>query len=677
MQTGKAALETIRTSPVMEIPVLNKLKRRRTDSPEPFSPHRMQPNKKARSEAEPLQQQPRTNARFPAKPEPEHVFTQVPSMAIPTSAVHQLYKVQNNERSLARVDSATTLRADMDVKYATNGTTATTSPNPEDAVMQDAQISLVEDFAGLTPLQQVIENEFNMQILMKHNELRLIDQELAKCQIALEQLRRCELRPYPGAEQLSATVSAGTGASIVPPAGHTRPTHPAAHGVTDGPYTRHYRQWLLHDTMFDSVPSHAGMPTDNGAYGGVRSTRGNGSARKSVQKSSSAPGRSVDSLHSLPNYPPPAAKDKSAPLILRRSTDGQLVKLICNDCQRGNFSSIQGFLNHCRIAHKVDYKSHDAAAVDCGRLLDENEAANLPPEAHAIPVHKPSTSRSSSTTTTPFKTQNLVHPMNTVCAASMHQSASQQPRLAHSSKPTPVSSLAAAASSMPNSSPFTASSQAPRLSAHFAKFQLGGNLEQAIATAKQKVDFGADDDAASPDVLDSASPATPVAGSRTVFGGGRAGSLAPPGAVSRPPSRKGHREPAQRHRPSPLAAAPARMLLAQRQEHGEIPESPQDHHSSNLSPHTADSNPGLVSDHEDDDHGSASEDEVPQATIAHSLGVRSRGCADDMDIDVAVEDDLDQHSVVIRRNSMLGGADRGLRTASGTSRKLGMSSKGA
>ncbi|KAK4549805.1 hypothetical protein LTR36_005106 [Oleoguttula mirabilis] len=548
----------------------------------------------------------------------------------------------------------------------------------EDVSMADVQVPPAEDIMGFSPLQQVIENEFNIQILTKHNELRLIDQELAKCQVALEQLRRCELRPYPGAERPSASVSAGTGPSIAPSPSQHRASHPAPHGVTDGPYTRHYRQWLLHDPQFESEPVLA-LPPANGAVDAVaRSTRGGGSARKSLPKAFTLPSKPGDALHSLPNYPSSASKDKSAPLVLRRSTDGQLVKLICNNCLRGNFSSIQGFLNHCRIAHKVDYKSHDAAAVDCGRLLDEHEAASLSPEALAAvaAVHKPSASRSSSTTTTPYKTLNFVHPMNFTGSGGLQGPTPQQAKAGKVRKPVPVQPLASAVPQSYNTSSFTPSSQAPRLSAHFAKYQLGGNLEQAIAIAKQKVDMSADEDMSSPDALDSASPSTPAFGSRTVAGTSRAGSLAPPGVTVRPPSRKGHREPVQRHRPSPLSHAHTSGLAAPRHEHGEIPESPQDH-SPNLSPHTADSNPGLVSDHEDDDHGSASEDEVPQAAIAHSLGVRRGGCTDNMEIDVAVDDDLDQRGVVIRRNSMLAGDNRGLRTAGSPSRKLGGGSKGA
>lgn len=56
---------------------------------------------------------------------------------------------------------------------------------------------------------------------------------------------------------------------------------------------------------------------------------------------------------------------------LYRRTDGIIVKLTCPDCQRSNFSSAQGFLNHSRIAHTKEYTSQDAAALSCGEILPE------------------------------------------------------------------------------------------------------------------------------------------------------------------------------------------------------------------------------------------------------------------------------------------------------------------
>lgn len=671
MQTGKAALDNMRTSPV-EIPVLNRLKRKQTNSPEPLLPHPMQSNKKQRPDSDNV---PLAPPRFPAEPEFAVAHAHPAPSVTPWPADTQPAALPRESVAASQAPVVGSPHP-MD-RHAQREIPAVSTQRPECLPMEDSEMSVAVASNDLKPLQQVIENEFNMQILMKHNELRLIEQELAKCQIALEQLRRCELRPYPGADQPADSVSAGVGPALAPPSGYTRPTHSAPHGVVDGPYSRHYRQWLLHDPHFDAVSVHSQLLLDSNSSGPVRSTRYSGTARKSVGRAFAAPSRGSDPLQSIPNYPAPAPKDKSSPLVLRRSTDGQLVKLICNNCQRGNFSSIQGFLNHCRIAHKVDYKSHDAAAVDCGRLLDEHEAANLPPETQHAPPPKPAASRPSSTVSTPFK--NLVHPMNTVGGVPILAGILPQPHARPAKAGMASASLVNPKSTQASSSSFKPSTQAPRLSAHFAKHHLGGDLEQAIINAKQKIDLGADEDTASPDPVGPISPSVPLAGSRTVAGVGRVGAFAPVGPSNRPPSRKGQREPIQRHRPAPLAPTPPMVASGLKQEHSEIPESPQDH-SSNLSPHAADSNPGLVSDHEDDDHGSASEDETPQAAIAHSLGVRTSGCTDNMDIDVTVDDDIDQHGVVIRRNSMLVADDRGMRTTAGgcgPSRKLGTGHDGA
>lgn len=65
-----------------------------------------------------------------------------------------------------------------------------------------------------------------------------------------------------------------------------------------------------------------------------------------------------------------------------RRTDGIIVRLTCPDCQRSNFSSAQGFLNHNRIAHNKEFASQDDAALRCGEVLpnvyqDEEGLASL------------------------------------------------------------------------------------------------------------------------------------------------------------------------------------------------------------------------------------------------------------------------------------------------------------
>lgn len=226
-------------------------------------------------------------------------------------------------------------------------------------------------------LSRTIEAQFSLEILLKHNELRLIDQELAKCQVALEQLRRCHLIPYPNSRatpEVMLNVSNGTG----PVVSHTKTAPPWAppFGVTDGPYTRHYAKWLIPDPNFDGVPWQVGDESRNGEIlsegRATRNSIAEGTARAGKL---GLRGTASQKLHALSSgYP--QARDKSGPCILKRS-DGQTVKLVCLDCDRGNFSSTQGFINHCRIAHQRDYKSHEEAAIACGKAVDFNEAGGI------------------------------------------------------------------------------------------------------------------------------------------------------------------------------------------------------------------------------------------------------------------------------------------------------------
>ncbi|KAK5724690.1 hypothetical protein LTR15_004737 [Elasticomyces elasticus] len=677
MQAGKPAMDSMRASPVMDMTMLNKLKRKRTDSPEPFSSALLQPTKKARGDQEVFRQSPTVTPRPLVKIELRQDLPVADLQPNPTGASQQIRPTSVTHPSLYHQQAHRYGPILPDIRTTELKVGPRPSQQPlashmsRDVTMIDAPapVKVQAQSLDMSPLKQAIENEFNMQILLKHNELRLIEQELSKCQIALEQLRRCELRPFPGAQQLSSSVSAGTGPSIAPLPGYTQPSHAAPYGVTDGPYASHYRQWLLRDPQFDPASKHATSFAEPDA----RSTRNVGGARKSIQKSFAVPSATSAAPRSTPNN----SNKKNKMAFLKRASDGQMVKLVCNHCHRSDFSNAQGFLNHCRIAHKLDYKSQEQAAIDCGQLLDEAELAMVPPDALNISTHKPSASRSAASTNTPFRASNYVHPMNVSGALPMgtitpaqHNRAPARPRAIAPASITPVRT---------SNAPFASSSQAPRLSAQFAKYNLGGNLEQAISNARQKVDLSAEE-ALSPDVLESASPLAPaVGGARMVMGTSRAGSLAPQGgAVERPSSRKGFRPSGARPRPSPLMQTSGHAgngSLLPIQPSSESPHSPHDRSSVNLSPHTVESNPGMVSDHEDDeDHGSVmSEDHLPQqAAIAHSLGMRSSGCGgESMDIDVRVDDDMDEHGVVIERSSMLSG------DAGGSSRDMEKGRQGA
>jgi ADA HAT complex component 1 len=222
-------------------------------------------------------------------------------------------------------------------------------------------------------LRRTLNSQIGLEILLKHNELRLIDQEIAKCQVALEQLRRCTEIPYP-ITRPSEAVSQGRGPAVRSSRSAVQHESPAPWGVTDGPYTRHYAKWLLPDPLFDGgeAPARTGPKTPVGKTPTKgRSTRGS-FADSSVSAGKSKVQRAGKFQALSSGYPQP--KDKSGPMIQKRKSDGLLVKLVCLDCRRDNFSSAQGFINHCRIAHGRNFASHDAAADACGEPVDVDEA---------------------------------------------------------------------------------------------------------------------------------------------------------------------------------------------------------------------------------------------------------------------------------------------------------------
>jgi hypothetical protein len=309
-----------------------------------------------------------------------------------------------------------------------------------------------------------------MEILLKHQELRVIEQELAKCQVALEQLRRCKLIPYPtenSTPESQLHISNGTG-PVLESNKLYKPANPAPWGVTDGPYTRHYAKWLIPDRQFDgsnyeetpvfdySRAGQEGRSTRNSfpdtAYGNKRPHRGNA-------------GSKLQSLSS--GYPPP--KEKSGPLIIRRSTDGKMVKLLCIDCGRGDFSSAQGFINHCRIAHKRGFESHDQAALECGQELGADEQAGVVAPA-------PETKVVAATPTT------LVHPLILSAPSNV------LPR-GNANRTTVPVVKAPKLVEIPDFPGLTKSDKTPNLSKFLNRMKVGVDLQEMVEDAAEMVDY--------------------------------------------------------------------------------------------------------------------------------------------------------------------------------------------
>ncbi|KAF4553329.1 Hypothetical protein D9617_7g030560 [Elsinoe fawcettii] len=569
-------LQKVRPSPI-DIPIFNKLKRRRSDSPD-FLPD-VKRKRPCETEMLQLKMQGNSDTR--------------------QAQAGDLYGAEDNKNDA----SETIVQRKMD-----------------DGAPLTALVA-----SELSPLQQTILQQFNLEILLKHRELRTIDQELAKCQVALEQLRRCELIPYPG-QDLSNDISTGSGPAIRAAPGHTQPSAPPPWGVTDGPYSKHYSSWLLPDSTFDSF-SAVQTPTHDpyAVIRGDRSTRNTGASWAKPAKSRL--NRESISFSPQASVAQAPSRNKGGPLVLKRMSDNTFVKLVCTKCHRSDFSSVQGFLNHCRIAHKIDYKSHEAAAQDCGHPLEDHEAelaATAPPPVGTVartPAPKP--------VAVPVPVTTKVHTLN---QEFIPRPTWKRQRLAYvqqlDSKPAPT-----VTQTPPTPAKVVSSSAAPFLSAHLAKRGVGVNLAAIIAKLGEKIDLGPETLDEVEDSQGTVTPVEPVTGARTVSG-----------KLDRPGSRKGFHQAGNRPRPAPLSTPLSTASMSS----AEIPESPQENE---LSPHTADSNPGLVSDHEDDP---VSDPEETGSVIAATEPIRIHsGCGDAMDLDVEVEDDHEGHSVIIRsRGSM-------------------------
>lgn len=341
-------------------------------------------------------------------------------------------------------------------------------------------------------IHRAIESQFSLEILMKHNELRLINQELAKCQVALEQLRRCHLIPFPVSQATSESmlsISNGTGPTLA----HNVPVPQwaAPYGVIDGPYSRHYAKWLIPDPSFDGAQvewqrsvdeSRAGKTVPEGRTTRHSIAEGALPASKSRSQRSSA----AQKFQALSNgYPPP--KEKAGPCVLKRS-DGQWVKLVCPECHRDNFSSTQGFINHCRIAHKIEFKSHEEAAVASGHPIEIDEVGGIVGEDKS-----------------PTTNNNLVHPMIKSAPPGREAYAALLSRIEASTKmfeqgrlpgitaiPTSTASTPLRAAHHPVVTPsqsFVPSNITPHLSELMRNKGFGVNLNDIVGEAKEKVDF--------------------------------------------------------------------------------------------------------------------------------------------------------------------------------------------
>lgn len=385
-------------------------------------------------------------------------------------------------------------------------------PLDDDAKVNSAHVS--DD--RLDRARDAIQFHFGLEILYKHDELRLIDQELAKCQVALEQLRRCHLIPYPincPTPDQMVEICSGKGPALRK-RGKEVPRWAPPFGVVDGPYARHYSKWLIPDPMFDGMlpewQNPYEMRSSRAATAEGRTTRNSAGDTSLAGKQRPVRGTAGQKLQSLTSgYPTP--KDKNSPCVLKRQSDGKTVKLVCLDCHRENFLSIQGFINHCRIAHRRDFKSHEEAAIHSGHPIEVPTVAKTPvapkPVIEAPP--KPSAPPAVTTTAVPPPPTGLVHPYAQSEVSRQEAFSNLQRRIQESlrlyqqgkhpsaseiptASPAPGTAKNATSSSSGSLIP---SSDTPYLSRLMKAKQFSGDLQKLVTEAKADID---EDDVCSP-----------------------------------------------------------------------------------------------------------------------------------------------------------------------------------
>ena len=345
---------------------------------------------------------------------------------------------------------------------------------------------LPDKTSGIDRARDEISHQFGVEILLKHNELRLINQELGKCQVALEQLRRCHLIPYPvncpSPDQML-DISSGTGPALKAYQGQPVPRWAPPFGVADGPYARHYAKWLIPDPSFDGQQPEWQFTPEAGraraSFTEGRTTRNSFAEVGGSTKGRPVRGMTGQKFQALPaSYPQP--KDKAGPCILKRS-DGQTVKLVCIDCHRENFSSTQGFINHCRIAHKRDFKSHEEAAVHCGQSIDATPdgTVDAPSEEKTQPA------LNGPTCVHPFARADIAETYSTL-RSRLNDSLRlyREGKLPGVKMPVPRKDASAVAARN-----FKPSNDAPYLSSLMQNRKFNGSLHDLVADAKTRVSF--------------------------------------------------------------------------------------------------------------------------------------------------------------------------------------------
>ncbi|KAK6874138.1 Protein AHC1 [Candida tropicalis] len=239
-----------------------------------------------------------------------------------------------------------------------------TEANSEESLSQeDIILNRLKDIPH-DKLKEIITNQLDLEIQLKHRELNLNDHEIGKIESQMLILRKF----YETSNDTKLDNE---------PNDFTVKYFNLLNKSFDSTYNNlkqipeaqvHQNLLLQNQQLQNQTPSFSSKYLDDSSghvsLGGGISQQPGHSYRTRSTTSSLRPSATSIALATVGGRNPGLG-------CLYRRTDGVVVRLTCPICQRNNFSSAQGFLNHSRIAHSKEFTSQDAAALKCGEILPE------------------------------------------------------------------------------------------------------------------------------------------------------------------------------------------------------------------------------------------------------------------------------------------------------------------
>lgn len=232
-------------------------------------------------------------------------------------------------------------------------------------------------------IEEIIKNEFATEILLKHQEIRLIEQELVKVNVCYEQLRRVSAMPFnidvPAPALLSGAYADGSKTTRASAAYAVDPLS------TNGPYMQHYKTWLIQHPQFGNMPASTFAPATVMA----------------------PPPRTRRAGDKQNQHEMGTAHAAFTGIVMHRDSDGQDVVLICAFCGKRGFTKATGIMNHCLIVHKYKLRNHQEAADQFGHPVVRDESGHIVGPLTAEPI-----TADESTSQSPLQSPGLASPLH-------------------------------------------------------------------------------------------------------------------------------------------------------------------------------------------------------------------------------------------------------------------------